>query len=73
MDDFQVDVMVENSYDSELEAEFFGTKDPDANDKVFGELEKAMAQKEKEAEEKKALAASTSSSQYPYNQPLNFK
>ena len=54
MDDYQVDAMVENSYDSELEAEFFGAKDPEANDKVFGELEKAMADKEKEAEELKA-------------------
>lgn len=50
--------MVENSYDSELEAEFFGTKDPDANEKAFGELEKLVAEKEseneKEMEEKKA-------------------
>ena len=43
-EDYEVEEL-ENSYDSELEAEFFGARDPDANETAFGKLEEANAEK----------------------------
>ena len=38
--------MEENSYDSELEAEFFGKCDPSINENIFGALERKQAEQD---------------------------
>ena len=43
-------IMDDNSYDSELEAEFFGTCDPKINKNVFGEMERIQVELAKEKE-----------------------